>query len=139
MYDWMKEKWADHLQGLQQSWEDDGDIIAHKPGRLFGAQRLLISQWVDFLEKWTPSTSPRKFDDVFQEAIDAMVPEAAEAVGLSPLDFWFKVTMLWNWRRARDQPYEDGYLMADTMTDLEAAAKRHPKKPRPKKRREEAK
>jgi len=122
--DWAHEKWADHLRNLQQSWQADSTNIEAVPERAFGGQRLLISQWVDFLVCWLPSTGG--MDGTLQEMIDEIIPEAAHAVGLDPLDFWFKVTTLWNWRQARKQEYEDECLMIGGFTALghESAPKR---------------
>ena len=124
--DWARKEWADHLRGLRQSWQDDGDNIEAEPRRVFGAQRLLISQWVDFLARWVPSTGG--MDESFQEMLDEIVPEAAHAVGLDPLDFWFKVTALWNWRQARKQEYEDGYLTVEGNCAVPKRRKSTPKR-----------
>jgi len=126
--DWTHEKWADHLQGLRQSWQDDRDNMEADPNHAFGARRLLISQWVDFLFRWTPSTG--RMDETFQEMIDEVIPEAACAVGLDPLDFWFKVTALWNWRRMCKQEYEDGYLMVEGFQGLAISGEEAASRPR---------
>lgn len=97
------ETWHEHLRVLRRS------VLSLKGGSVeFHEKRTLVSRWVEFLSTWATEDSP--FDDEFQKAIDEAVPEAATIVGLEPLDLWFKITTLWNWRQARKQHYEDSYL-----------------------------